>query len=490
MPRNKKSKNNLRLVIVFLASFLITFFISHKLVASANNIVILDDSGFSVQSLLIEKGERVVWKISGNNAHWPASDPHPIHTIYPEGGGCIGSMLDACRPLKSGEKYSFGFDKIGTWSVHDHLFHGNTMKVVVTEKRQILLFSILKQKSTSTNEAIKHIDLDLPSDHLALAIEKDCNQNQSCYMSILESITKKRGYGLAFEVVKELKKTDPAVAASCHRLAHGIGWTAYQIDSTHWKENLRKIDVDCNWGAIHGIVEQYVAANKKLDAETIKNLCAGDGACNHGIGHMLLVQTNNDIPKALTDCAVLKAGEQHMCMTGIFMERMTLQNLVDKENDSRIRRMAYWQNRLPEFEKMCEGFRTGQHEACWEEIARPAVGIFNGDPKKVFDFCNRSSTQEGANYCRRRAVSEIISSKKFDMMGLKYMCELAPDYDTNFPRDCYLRMANLALVSLPVTRKNEVEKFCGSIPISFTKACSDLISGKSINDSIIQNLLN
>lgn len=487
MAKNKKNFIYFKQLILFIASVLIAFFLAQIYVKTNTSTVLLDDNGFSEQTLYIEKGDTVKWKIGGKSAHWPASDPHPIHTFYPEKGGCIGSKLDACRPLKLGEEYSFKFDEIGNWGVHDHLFHASTMTVIVSEKKSAPKFSIFDQHNTE--KGLVNIDSNLSPDKIAKSLINDCHKDQSCYAKVLESITKKRGYKFAFEIVDDLKKYDLAVAGSCHRLAHGIGWTTYQIDPTHWKENLRKIGDDCNWGAIHGIVEQYVAANKELDSNTIKTVCAGDGACNHGIGHMLLVQTNNNLDQALDLCEVLKIEERHMCMTGVFMERMTLQNLIDKENDSRARRMDFWENRLPEFKKLCESFKTSRTEACWEEISRPAVGIFNSDPVKVFAFCNQAS-QTSANYCRRRAVSEIISSKKFDMKGLKYMCELGPDYDVLFRRDCYLRIANLALVSLPKEKKNEISEYCKSIPSVFIKACNDILNGESLNESINLNSLN
>ncbi len=481
------------LVILFTSTFLITFFITKAYTKGNEATVILDDDGFSVQSISIEKGTIVRWKIEGGNSHWPASDLHPSHGEYPEGGGCIGSKLDACRELKNGEVYAFRFDRAGMWSMHDHLFHGNTMVIVVKEQQKAAFPWIPKSwKAINRAKNINNtFDFNLVPEKISIAIKEKCLGNQDCYMSAFKSLTKKRGYIFAFEAVDELKEVDKNIASNCHRLAHGIGWTAYEVDPARWKENLRKINPGCNWGALHGIVEQYVAENKKLDDVTIKTLCGGEGACNHGIGHMLLVQTNNDIPKALDICTVLATQmERHMCMTGIFMERMTLQNLVDKENDSSSRRQKYWQNRLSEFQQLCETFQGAEHSACWEEVARPAAANFNMEPQKALNICNNSSTQDGARYCRRRAVSEIISRKKLDMKGMKYICESAPDYDSNFPRDCYLRIAHLAYVSLPESRRNEISAYCREIPVLFTRACDDLVAGASLTDSISENSLN
>ncbi len=493
MSEKKHLGYKLLLAILFSVSFLVTSLTTKAYTKGNSANVILGDDGFSAQSLTVEKGTIVKWKIEGKNFHWPASDFHPTHGDYPEKGGCLGSKLDACRELKDGEFYEFKFDRVGIWTMHDHLFHGNTMIVSVTEKGQNSF--PWDPNSWLVNDDNKNIsnsiDFSRSPGKISTSLREKCAGNQDCYMRVFKTLTKKRGYVFAFEVVNELKEVDTNIASNCHRLAHGIGWTAYEVDPEGWKDNLRKIDAGCNWGALHGIVEQYVAENKQLDEQTIKTLCAGEGACNHGIGHMLLVQTNNDIPKALDICQVLMTQmERHMCMTGIFMERMTLQNLVDKENDSSNRRQKYWQNRLGEFENLCETFNGAEHSACWEEIARPAAANFNMEPQKALDECNKSSAKDGSNYCRRRAVSEILSRKKLDMQGMKYLCELAPDYDSNFPRDCYLRIAHLAYVSLPESRRSEISDYCLEIPSVYSGACEDIVEGASLAESMSQNSLN
>ena len=54
---------------------------------------------------------------------WVASAPHPTHTNYPG--------FDAKQGVASGEKYSFTFDKAGSWNYHDHLIPSNFGTIVV-----------------------------------------------------------------------------------------------------------------------------------------------------------------------------------------------------------------------------------------------------------------------------------------------------------------------------------------------------------------------
>ncbi|MBM3257265.1 MAG: hypothetical protein FJY98_02965 [Candidatus Liptonbacteria bacterium] len=78
-------------------------------------------NGFSPSVVNIKKGDTVVFKNDSGKPFWPATDPHPAHTGYPEKGGCRGSAFDACKRIESGESWSFTFNEIGAWRYHDHM---------------------------------------------------------------------------------------------------------------------------------------------------------------------------------------------------------------------------------------------------------------------------------------------------------------------------------------------------------------------------------
>lgn len=88
---------------------------------SGENAIEITSSGFEPRILTIDAGDTVTFVNREARPSWPASTVHPTHTIYPEGGGCLGSAFDACRGLREGESYSFTFDIEGSWDYHDHL---------------------------------------------------------------------------------------------------------------------------------------------------------------------------------------------------------------------------------------------------------------------------------------------------------------------------------------------------------------------------------
>lgn len=170
------------------------------------------------------------------------------------------------------------------------------------------------------------------------------------------------------------------------------------------------------------------------------------------------------------------------------MERMALQNSVEREFDPAGRRISYSKNRLDEFKKVCDSFGGDAYTACWAEISRPALVNFDQDPKTIFDYCNQGKTQEAQRYCRRRAALDLLPTHDYDLQGMKYMCELTPEYDQEFKAHCYLGMANLAAVNLPPAKQYMVTGFCGTIPVLYKKACIDVARGETVADSLRKNL--
>ena len=83
----------------------------------------ITSSGFSPQTLEINQGDTVTWTNKKSSDSWPASAVHPTHDVYPE--------FDANRGLKTGETYSFTFERVGNWKYHDHLNPSVTGTIVV-----------------------------------------------------------------------------------------------------------------------------------------------------------------------------------------------------------------------------------------------------------------------------------------------------------------------------------------------------------------------
>ena len=86
--------------------------------------VTMTDEGFSPSEVTISKGTKVIWVNEGENLHWPASDFHPTHGIYPE--------FDPLKGINPGGEWSLVL-KIGKWYYHDHL-HPNFTGTIEVKK--------------------------------------------------------------------------------------------------------------------------------------------------------------------------------------------------------------------------------------------------------------------------------------------------------------------------------------------------------------------
>lgn len=85
---------------------------------------------FEPQTLIVQKGTKVIFKNEDTKDHWPVSAIHPTHGIYPE--------FNPKQNIKPGEEWGFVFEKVGNWKYHDHLNPSTTGEIRVVETKEEL----------------------------------------------------------------------------------------------------------------------------------------------------------------------------------------------------------------------------------------------------------------------------------------------------------------------------------------------------------------
>jgi plastocyanin len=75
--------------------------------------VTLTEQGYSPDVLTIKVGTTVHFKTKLTTPHWPASNPHPQHSIY--------TQFDPREPVARDKEWSFKFDRTGHYGFHDHI---------------------------------------------------------------------------------------------------------------------------------------------------------------------------------------------------------------------------------------------------------------------------------------------------------------------------------------------------------------------------------
>lgn len=87
--------------------------------------IVRTDEGYEPKEVTIKKGDIVLFTNESSEYHWPASDLHPTHGIYPE--------FDPLMPIASGEEWKFKFEQGGVWKYHDHIRANKVGSITVVE---------------------------------------------------------------------------------------------------------------------------------------------------------------------------------------------------------------------------------------------------------------------------------------------------------------------------------------------------------------------
>lgn len=87
--------------------------------------VVRTPDGYEPKDVTIKVGDTVEWVNESGEYHWPASDLHPTHGVYPE--------FDPKTPVAPDTAWQFTFTQAGEWRYHDHIRANKTGTVFVTE---------------------------------------------------------------------------------------------------------------------------------------------------------------------------------------------------------------------------------------------------------------------------------------------------------------------------------------------------------------------
>ncbi len=344
--------------------------------------VLITDDGFQPKKITIQKGTTVTFKNAGKNFHWPASDFHPTHSLYPtEKSGCLGSNFDACKGLASGKAYPFTFDKVGSWTAHDHLYPGLTMQIDVVDASAMSKPSIISKAINAVlglfhpTKSTRGINELIPSNKfLRLSVAE-----QRGYMEKISSEDSEA----AWKYLKEAFIVDNLVIGNAHELAHIVGNAIYKEFGI---EGVIKCDPAFSFGCYHGVTEKLLSESgrsviKKVEEQCMQLFPSDKGgespSCIHGTGHGLLTLNALDIKQALNDCDELSINSRHYCYDGVFME-----NLFSNP-DSKMNLENPW--------AFCENFDQKYHASCATYLISNVFRALGDDVDRLAATCQNAS---------------------------------------------------------------------------------------------------
>jgi plastocyanin len=355
----------------------------------------LTDKGFEPDSVIVLENTRVSWVNVGKQLHWPASDSHPTHTNYPsERAGCIGSTLDACRGLAPGESYTFTFDTIGTWGIHDHLFPGLFMTVRVVEPGS--------QLTTAPP-----IDAPIPSREEFLALDS------SAQTQILQRLAHAEPQK-AWKYVKQAFIVDGNVVSNAHTFAHLVGNEIYR---TSGLAGITTCDDSFAYGCYHGVTEAMLLAVGMEQVPDIEKNCLSTlknehsenyTGCIHGIGHGLLSWSGLQMTKALAGCDLLQEQYRGYCYDGVFMEHAEAspKNVFDKDHP--------WQ--------LCDGLEERYRYNCARYQSLIFTNAFGWSFGTSADVCSQADDRRIREACLSTIGYMVAQQEQTNIDNIKTRC--------------------------------------------------------------------
>lgn len=255
---------------------------------SETQVIEMTSNGFKPDQVSLDQNQTVIFINKDKIAHWPASNAHPTHDIYPE--------FDPQKQIEPGGSWAFKPKKVGEWRYHDHLLpHFRGKIVVVSEGGQS---SWQQQFSDFIQSFISKIKSFFP--------------------------TKKEDGAKRWEDLKLKYKGQSGSTGDIHDQAHLAGSLIFQ------KTGFGGITIcsgEFAFGCYHGFLDQAFKKDLThlLDAQ---NACLKLGpensgpvaSCIHGIGHGIAsFYSVSEIEKSLASCRNLTSGRE-FCFDGVFME--------------------------------------------------------------------------------------------------------------------------------------------------------------------------
>lgn len=261
--------------------------------------IIRTDAGFSPPTLRIRQGDSVTFVSQVEGHFWPASDLHPIHSLY--------SAFDPKRQLGKEEEWVFTFDMPGSFPYHDHLAPGLGGVIIV---------SAPEEKDS-----------------------KQCEREEkTCWRARIKEMLEDKGLDAAFDEMSRLHETYEEFSWNCHDFAHDLGFLSYvKYDD---RVPLTPKTAYCNGGFYHGYMEGFFSTHPATDAfefctkvrSTFSyEYLSAEKHCMHGIGHGTMehmLQTNpgtweENLPQLITEALAIcepiaNPAYQDTCAGGVY----------------------------------------------------------------------------------------------------------------------------------------------------------------------------
>jgi hypothetical protein len=291
----------------------------------------------------------------------------------------------------------------------------------------------------------------------AQALEQLCGQGQQadipCYQKELQAVASNGSLAIAIATLEQLQETEERLR-DCHTLAHKIAGYAIRQHPETWEKLLQNTSAQaCSSGFFHGILEGHLASDPtfSIDKNSIEIICQSrsskyeQGSCAHGLGHLALVERDDNVENSLPVCELSADHLTEECYSGIYMEHMVRTNLIDHglaptpqldEKYGQIFAQLCMQNTYP----------LGQI-ACWGEMGYLYAGLAKDNPQELWNRCQNAKGTAAIENCFLTGIQKIAVTSEQDQ-SVAIACE-ATKANSDLHTQCLGRIIDTSLTTSP-----------------------------------------
>ena len=314
---------------------------------------------------------------------------------------------------------------------------------------------------------------------------KNCEKSrdwQKCYGEQFALLVKRTSLPYSLEVLNTLSDTDHKTR-DCHIMAHKMMLEAVGEDPKRWRDYLNAIDpTNCTYGYVHGILEARSKFDNSfvLNEKTIPDFCLTyarqkggkgiDQTCSHIMGHLLLVESRWNIPKAAAICGKIQEDLQRECYGGLFMENFTRDNLVAHGLASY---SAWTPTLIRKQEELCFQQKGNAGLGCWQQMSQMYLQDHIRDPDGVYTLCSQSGNKEYTIQCYLSGLGGFFHLSDNSKAFYQSLCGRF-DGDTSAYDKC-VQFGVRTLINASVKNADRSISFCDSIIDTFKRRCFSVI---------------
>ncbi len=435
------SKFKLRFLILLFFPFFV-FSVPAVFAHSQTQVIEITEEGFIPAEVTIDTNSTVFFLNKDKMSHWPASNPHPTHDLYPE--------FDPQLPIENGKSWAFKPRKEGEWKYHDHLnpHRGGVLKVLAEEKTPGLQSSYppnwmqnLKIRLIKFLSQIKS----LYTPKFKIDPQRFAKVSSQEQIIQLKKFADSNGAQNTWQFIKDTYKSQGGSSGNIHDLAHLSGGLLFEkLDFN----GITKCSAEFAFGCFHGFLDKAFAKNLDhlLDAEDACSKLGPDGSlppkaslaisgpvasCIHGIGHgVASFYSSSDLQKSLLSCRKLITGQEY-CFDGVFMEFVrSAPDSFYKKDDFLYPCNALEQKFGPAYSISCgrnqPSLLMGRFKLDFEEVTKICVSsdstlfkqacfdslgfslVSSGDTGQIISSCQKIGEEKFMLRCIKAAAGELV----------------------------------------------------------------------------------